>query len=65
VVKGACGGKGENVLAFDAQFRKPVWPGDTIVTAGYRVDKGLFALKVTVKERDESVLTNAWARVAE
>ena len=48
-------------VASEGQLIKP---GDTIVTAGYRVDKGLFALKVTVKERDESVLTNAWARVA-
>ena len=52
------------VLAFDAQFRKPVWPGDTLVTAGWHLGDGLYALKVTVKERDESVLTNAWARVA-
>ncbi len=65
VVKGACGGDGSRVVAFDAQFRKAVWPGDTIVTCGYRVDQGLYALKVSVKERDENVLTNAWARISE
>ncbi len=64
VVRGACGGDGDRLTGFDAQFRKPVWPGDTLVTEGYLVDDGVYALKVTVKERAESVLTAAWATVA-
>src|SRR5208283_2158524 len=32
VAKGACGGDVSCIRAFEAQFKKPVWPGDTLVT---------------------------------
>jgi acyl dehydratase len=60
---GAAGGDATKLKAFDAQFRKPVWPGDTLVTEGYRVDGDRLALRVTVKERAEAVLTGAWAQL--
>jgi acyl dehydratase len=65
VAKGACGGDGTKITGFDAQFRKPVWPGDTIVTHGWKVAPGKIALVVKVKERDETVISNAWATVQE
>jgi acyl dehydratase len=65
VAKGACGGDGSKITGFEAQFRKPVWPGDTLVTEGWKVGPGQIALSVSVKERDEKVITNAWATVAE
>ena len=61
VVKGALGGDGSKLTGFAAQFRKPVWPGDTIVTEGWNVAPGKIALKVSVKERDEAVINAAWA----
>jgi acyl dehydratase len=64
VAKGACGGDATKITGFDAQFRKPVWPGDTIVTQGWKVAPGKVALVVKVKERDETVISNAWATVA-
>ena len=64
VAKGACGGDASKIRGFAAQFRKPVWPGDTLVTEGWHVRPGEIALSVAVKERDETVITNAWARVA-
>jgi acyl dehydratase len=64
VAKGACGGDATKITGFDAQFRKPVWPGDTIVTNGWKVAPGKVALVVKVKERDETVISNAWATVA-
>jgi acyl dehydratase len=65
VAKGACGGDASKITGFEAQFRKPVWPGDTLVTQGWRVGPGQIALSVSVKERDEKVITNAWATVVE
>lgn len=59
--KGACGGDASKLTAFETQFRKPVWPGDTLVTEGWKVGPGKLALQVKVKERDETVCTSSWA----
>jgi acyl dehydratase len=59
--QGACGGDATRLRAFEAQFRKPVWPGDTLVTEGWIVAPGKVALTVSVKERDEAVISGAWA----
>jgi acyl dehydratase len=58
-VKGACGGDATKLKAFEARFSKPVWPGDTLVTDGWALGDGRYALQVSVKERSESVITNA------
>ena len=60
VAQGACGGDASKLTAFEAQFRKPVWPGDTLVTEGWNMAPGKLALSVRVKERDEVVVTG-WA----
>ena len=65
VAKGACGGDATKVTGFEAQFRRPVWPGDTLVTEGWKVGPGKWALQVSVKERSENVITGAWATTAE
>jgi acyl dehydratase len=62
--KGACGGDAQKITGFEAQFRKPVWPGDTIVTEGFIVAPGKVALQVSVKERNEVVIGGAWATTA-
>jgi acyl dehydratase len=59
--KGACGGDAGKLTGFEAQFRKPVWPGDTLITEGWNVEPGKVALQVKVKERDETVCTASWA----
>jgi len=61
VAKAALGGDAQKLTGFDAQFRKPVWPGDTIVTEGWNVGPGKIALSVSVKERSETVISGAWA----
>ena len=61
LVKGACAGDASAITAFEAQFRRPVWPGDTVVTEGWRVAPGKVALQVSVKERSETVISGAWA----
>ena len=64
LAKGAAGGDATRITAFEAQFRRPVWPGDTIVTNGWKMADGKVALQVRVKERDENVITGAWAQLA-
>jgi len=68
----ACGDDPTRLVGFGAQFRRPVWPGDTLLTRGWRVspDSDLSAsetrwvLDTRVKERDEAVLGGAYADVA-
>ena len=59
--KGACGGDATRITDIDAQFRKPVWPGDTLVTEGWMVAPGKVALRLSIKgvEKNEVVLSNA------
>lgn len=64
-VKGACGGDASKVTGFEGQFRRPVWPGDTLVTEGWRVAPGKIALQVSVKERAENVMAGAWVSTKE
>jgi acyl dehydratase len=60
-IKGACGNEPSRLTQLSAQFRKPVWPGDTLVTEGFIMGPGQLAMRVSVKERDEPVLGSAWA----
>lgn len=59
----AAGGDPTRLVAFGAQFRKPVWPGDTLVTQGWNLPEGKVALVTHAKGRPDPVLTNAWAEV--
>ncbi len=59
--KGACGGDPSKLTGFGTKFQKPVWPGDTLVTEGWKLPSGLLALQMKVKERDEIVCTASWA----
>lgn len=63
IIKNAAGGDATRLRSFSAQFRKPVWPGDTIVTQGYTLSEGKVVVVASVKERSEAVLTNAWAQI--
>jgi acyl dehydratase len=63
VARAICGGDATRVTGLEAQFRRPVWPGDTLVTEGWRVRPDAVALQVRVKERDEVVISGAWATV--
>jgi acyl dehydratase len=64
VARGVCGGDASRLRGFEAQFKRPVWPGDTLVTEGWVVRPGEVALQVRVKERDEVVIDKAWATLA-
>jgi acyl dehydratase len=64
VIQHVLGGDAKRVSEFGAQFRKPVWPGETIQTRGYRVDEGVIALEAFAGGRPDPVITNAWARIS-
>lgn len=64
VAQGACDGDATKITGFEGKFKRPVWPGDTLVTEGWRVGADKVALLVSVKERNEAVLTDAWATLA-
>jgi acyl dehydratase len=64
IVQTACGGDATKLRRLDGQFRRPVWPGDTIVVDGWRLDAGVVAARVGVKERPEPVMTGVFAHVA-
>ncbi|AKT39388.1 MaoC/PaaZ C-terminal domain-containing protein [Chondromyces crocatus] len=63
VVRHAARGDASRLRTFAAQFRKPVWPGDVIVTQGWHLDDGKIAVLASVKGRPDPVLTGAWAEI--
>jgi acyl dehydratase len=63
ILKHAAGSDPAKVRTFSAQFRKPVWPGDTLVTQGWNLADGKVAVVATAKGRPDPVLTNAWAQL--
>ena len=62
--KGMAGGDPSRLSGFCAPFRRPVWPGDTIVTKGYKVTDKAYALEVSVKERPDAVIIGGWATLS-
>ncbi len=63
VLHECCGGDPSRLKALHGQFRKPVWPGDTIVTEGWR-DGGRVVVRASTAERPgEYVFTNAYAEI--
>lgn len=65
LVQAALGGDASRLRRLDGQFRRPVWPGDTLVVEGFRLGGGKIALQTSVKERPDPVLTSAWAQIDE
>ncbi|WP_437592190.1 MaoC/PaaZ C-terminal domain-containing protein [Sorangium sp. So ce1000] len=63
IIQKAAGGDASRLRAYGAQFRKPVWPGDTLITRGYALEGGKVAVVTSVKDRPDPVLTSAWAEI--
>ena len=63
--RGACGGDATKLVSFEGSFKRPVWPGDTLVTEGWVVAPGKIALSMSVKERAEVVIGGAWAKLGD
>ncbi len=63
IIQSACGGDGAKLKRLDGQFRRPVWPGDTIVVDGWFVEPTTIAAAVTVKQRPDPVVTGVVAHI--
>jgi len=63
IIKNSAGGDAARLRSISAQFRKPVWPGDTLVTAGWNLEGGRVVVSASVKGRPEPVLSSAWAEI--
>lgn len=64
VIRRAAGGDGNKLRTLSAQFRKPVWPGETIITSGWALGDGKVALTASVEGRPDVVVKDGWAIVA-
>ncbi len=64
VLSQACASDPSRLRVLAAQFRKPVWPGDTLRVQGHHLGEGKLALAAEVVERGEAVLAGCWAEVA-
>ncbi len=64
VLRECCGGDPSKLKVLSGQFRNPVWPGDTLITSGWREGNRVI-LKTSTKERpEEFVFANAYAEFA-
>ena len=63
VIQKACAGDASRLKALSAQFRKPVWPGETIRTVGYALGDGRIVLQAFAGGRPEAVITSACAEI--
>lgn len=64
VIGASAGGNAVRLTRMAAQFRKPVWPGDTIVTQGFDLGDGKVALLAHAGGRPDPVVTKAWAEIS-
>jgi acyl dehydratase len=63
VIQGACDGDGDRLKFLNAQFKKPAWPGDELVTQGWLMGSRQCPLTVTVPGRPDAILGNAYAEI--
>jgi acyl dehydratase len=62
IVRHALGGDANRIRSFTAQFRKPVWPGETLRTVGWAVGDRIVA-KVYAGGRDDAVVNGCYAEL--
>lgn len=64
VVQGACGGDATRLKELTVQFKKPVWPGETITTVGTASEDGRICLTASATEESNVVVAGAYASVS-
>jgi acyl dehydratase len=62
IARAACGGDAGRIRRLSARFSKPVWPGDTLVTEGWREGSTL-RFRTMTRERGDAVLSHGVAEV--
>ncbi len=63
VILNQCGGDGSRLGELSAQFKKPLWPGETLRTDAYDLADGRLGLLSYAEDRPEPVIGGAWARL--
>ena len=63
VIRHVCGGDASKLVAYGAQFRKPVWPGESIRTEIYELGGGKVGMQAYAADRSDPVISNAWAEI--
>jgi len=63
VVQKACAGDERRLRGISMQFKKPVWPGESICTTGYALGPDKLALTATAADRPDQIIGNAWAEI--
>lgn len=64
VLREMCDGDPTRLRSLTGQFRRPVWPGDTLVTRGWNEDGRVILQTHTLERPDENAFTNAFAVVS-
>ncbi len=64
VIEQVCQGDARRLRSFTALFRKPVWPGESLKTVGYRVNDTTVGVEAFAGGRPEPVITGAWAEIS-
>jgi acyl dehydratase len=64
IVQGACQGAPERLKELSVQFKKPVWPGETIKTVGQLAEDGRLCISASATEDDNVVVGGAYAVVS-
>lgn len=63
ILANECGDDPARLKTFYGRFSKPIWPGETVVTEGWR-EGGKIIVRAATKERpEEHIFTNAYAEV--
>jgi acyl dehydratase len=62
IIKNACGGDGSRLKSLTAQFRKPVWPGESLRTVGFSVGPHV-VVKAYAGGRDDAVVSGCYAEI--
>jgi acyl dehydratase len=63
LVRGVCGYDPSRLTSIRARLSAPVYPGETLRLAVWRLDGGALAFRARVLERDATVLTHGRAQV--
>lgn len=64
VVQGPCNGDPARLSRLTVQFKKPVWPGETLRTICHNLEDGRVAVAAYAEERPDAVVGAAWAEVS-
>jgi acyl dehydratase len=63
-IRHACRGDADAVIEFGAQFKRPIWPGETLQTRGYDLGGGQIALRACATQRPDSLVAYCWAKLS-